>query len=95
VDHALLSIDRAGTIAKMYFDAIFGVPFLAGEHQLFSIAMREERCQADAVVRGAGLFAEGDDAEASIRIELNQSLAETLADHPVANDDNIYLLGRW
>ena len=89
VDNALLAIDRVGPVAEVQLDAVFGVPFLPGQHQLFGVAMGEERRQADAVVRGPRLLAERDDAKAPLGVELHQSLAEALADHAVADDNDV------
>src|SRR5581483_7653313 len=44
--------------------------------------------QVDAVVRGPRLLAERDDLVGLLRIERDEALAETMAHHAVADDDN-------
>ena len=88
-DNALLAVDRIGPIAEVQLDAVLGIPFLPGQHQLLGVAVGEERRQADAVVGGARLLAERDDANASLGVELDEPLAEALADHAVADDNDV------
>ena len=93
-DDARLAVDRARPIAEVQLDAVLGVPLLPGEHQLLGVAMGEERRQPDAVVGRPRLLAERDDAEPPLGVELDEPLAEALADHAVADDDDGLLLRR-
>ena len=61
-DEARLAVDLAGPVADMQLDAVLVVPLPPRQHQLFGIAVGEERRQADAVIGGPRLFAERDDA---------------------------------
>jgi hypothetical protein len=75
----------------MQGDPVLVVPPPLRELQLFRTAVREERCQANAVVGGTRLFTERDNSVLVRRITLDQLFAKTLAHHPVANDNDGFL----
>ena len=50
--------------------------------------MSEKRGEPDTIVSGPGLFAKRDNFPLALRVELDQSLAESLTDHAVADDDH-------
>jgi predicted dehydrogenase len=64
------------------------VPIEAGEQHLVGARLLEEAREADAVVRGSRLLAEGDDLKTALRVELGEALAELPADHAVADHDD-------
>ena len=84
----LFAIDRTRAVAEMNLDVVISIPIHPRDHQLLGIAVSEEARQADAVVGGTRLFAEGHDAELLGLIELDQLLAEALANHAVADHDH-------
>jgi len=69
-------------------DSLLAVPIEVRDQQPIPVAVSEELRQADAVVGGTGLLAERDDSPAACRIEPDQPLAEAVADHAVADDDD-------
>ena len=86
-DHDLLrAVDLHRAVADVQVDPLLAVPVEARQHQLLGVAMGEERGQPHPVVGRPRLLAEGHDAIGAVRIELDQLLAEALADHAVADD---------
>ena len=80
-DNALLAVDRVGPIAEVQLDAVLRVPFLPRQHQLFGVAMGEERREADAVVGGPRLLAKRDDADSAARCRTRRA-ARKIAGRP-------------
>src|SRR5262249_52701792 len=92
---ALLTVDRVGAVADMQFHFVLGVPFLPRQHQFFSVAMREERSKTHTVVGRTRFLTERDDSVLPFGVEFDQSLAKSLADHTVADDNDVLALRLW
>ena len=87
-DDFSFAVDFAGTVADVQFDAVFVIPLLAGEHQLFGVAMGKKRRESDAVVSGARLLAERDEAILAGNVVLDEFLAKAMTHHSVTDDDD-------
>src|SRR5438045_2537571 len=90
-----LAIDAAGPVAQVQLDSLLAIPIESGEHELFGVAMGEERREPHAVVGRPRLFAKRNDLKAACRIELDKLFAKAVPDHTVADhDDFLALWGR-
>ena len=87
-DHLSLAVDLTGAVANKQFNRVVAVPVRFDQPQLVDVAMLEKRRQSDTVVGWPRLFAERQDAELTMQVELCELLTETLAHHPVSDDDN-------
>src|SRR5690606_27898114 len=88
LDVLALTIDARRLHAESKVDAVLEVPELVREPELVGGLRREVAGEPHAVVRGAWLFAEHGEPKAAARIELSETLAEAMAGHAVADDDD-------
>ena len=90
---ALLAVDLGRPVAEEKRDAVLVVPFGVGEGKLLGLAVVEVFGEVDAVVSGAGFFAEGDDLPLSLGVEFDEPFAKAMTDHAVADDNHSLLAG--
>ena len=86
---ARLTIDRLGAVANVDRHAVVLVPFHPSQSQFFMVAVRKERTQRDAIVRGTRFLAKSRDAERSVGIVFDEFLDEMVAHHSVADYDDV------
>lgn len=85
-NHTLLAVDGRHAVVDVQTNTVVGVPFRRRQGEFFRPAMLEILGEIDAIVSGARLLGEGDDAVLSGGIELDEALAEAMPDHAVADD---------
>ncbi len=86
LDGARGAIDRDDAITEVESDVAFRIPHDVRELQILGSAAVEERAQVDAIVGGARLLREDDHVPTGVAVELDESLAQTMRDHAVADD---------
>src|SRR5262249_50301819 len=79
------TVDLRRPVRQVQRDPVFGVPLRACELEVLGIAPLEVFCQVDAIICRTRLFAERHKLKLAAGIVGDHPLAETVADHAVAD----------